>query len=126
MNDPAHRWSPCPCCGYLVHDEGPGSYLICPICFWEDDLVQLRWPRYAGGANKASLVEAQRTYARLGACEERLLDAVRAPGPGDARDKGFRPIGDLDDFEATSLQEAPWPADPAVLYWWRNTFWRQG
>jgi hypothetical protein len=23
---------PCPCCGYLVLDEEPGSYEICPIC----------------------------------------------------------------------------------------------
>jgi hypothetical protein len=30
----------------------PGSYEICPVCFWDDDLVQLRWPTYAGGANK--------------------------------------------------------------------------
>jgi rubrerythrin len=34
---------PCPGCGYLVFDEPPGSYEICPICFWEDDLAQLRF-----------------------------------------------------------------------------------
>jgi len=33
---------PCPCCGYVVFDEPPGSYAIRPICFWEDDLAQLR------------------------------------------------------------------------------------
>ncbi len=35
---------PCPCCGYLVFTEPPGSYTICPICFWEDDISQLRFP----------------------------------------------------------------------------------
>ena len=36
---------PCPCCGYLVFDEEPGSYSICPICYWEDDAVQLQLAR---------------------------------------------------------------------------------
>lgn len=35
---------PCPCCGHLVHEAPPGSFQICPVCGWEDDLVQLRWP----------------------------------------------------------------------------------
>jgi hypothetical protein len=46
---------PCPCCGHVVFDEPPGSYAICPVCFWVDDPVQLRWPDWAGGANKPSL-----------------------------------------------------------------------
>lgn len=47
---------PCPCCGYLVFDESPGSYEICPICFWEDDLSQLRFPRMSVGANRVSFL----------------------------------------------------------------------
>ncbi|MFI5753623.1 CPCC family cysteine-rich protein [Streptomyces sp. NPDC051569] len=27
---------PCPCCGHRVLDAMPGSYEICPVCFWED------------------------------------------------------------------------------------------
>jgi hypothetical protein len=57
------RRYPCPCCGYLVFEEEPGSYDICPICFWEDDLSQLRWLDSAGGANRPSLIEAQVTFA---------------------------------------------------------------
>jgi hypothetical protein len=38
---------PCPCCGYLMFYEGPGSYDICKICFWEDDLSQLRFVEWA-------------------------------------------------------------------------------
>ncbi|MGW2848911.1 CPCC family cysteine-rich protein, partial [Streptomyces sp. NPDC001274] len=26
---------PCPCCGHRVLGEMPGSYEICPVCFWE-------------------------------------------------------------------------------------------
>ncbi|MEE4585236.1 MULTISPECIES: CPCC family cysteine-rich protein [Streptomyces] len=56
---------PCPCCGHLVLDEMPGSYAICPVRFWEDDGVQFRWPTMDGGANKVSLIDAQRNYQDL-------------------------------------------------------------
>ncbi|MFJ8759481.1 CPCC family cysteine-rich protein [Streptomyces cyaneofuscatus] len=29
----------------------PGSYEICPVCFWEDDGVQSRWPTVGGGTS---------------------------------------------------------------------------
>ncbi|MFF5535809.1 CPCC family cysteine-rich protein [Streptomyces cinerochromogenes] len=61
---------PCPYCGHRVLGEMPGSYEICPVCFWEDDGVQFRWPTMAGGANKVSLIEAQRNYQDFGACDE--------------------------------------------------------
>ncbi|WP_448262693.1 CPCC family cysteine-rich protein [Microbacterium aurum] len=47
---------PCPCCGHLTLGQPPGSYELCPVCFWEDDAVQLRWPTYPGGANRPSLM----------------------------------------------------------------------
>jgi len=59
---------PCPCCGHRVLDAMPGSYEICPVCFWEDDGVQFRWPTMAGGANKVSLIKAQGNYQHFGAC----------------------------------------------------------
>ena len=32
----------CPCCGFYTFDEKPnGNYDICPVCFWEDDPIQL-------------------------------------------------------------------------------------
>jgi hypothetical protein len=49
----------CPACGFLVFDAPPGTYDICPICHWEDDHVQLRYPNLAGGANAKSLLECQ-------------------------------------------------------------------
>ena len=50
---------PCPACGFEVFLEPSGSYDICPVCGWEDDEVQLRFPAMRGGANKASLFESQ-------------------------------------------------------------------
>ncbi|MGW5258170.1 CPCC family cysteine-rich protein [Streptomyces sp. NPDC004012] len=58
---------PCPCCGHLVFDieDGwPGSFAICPICFWEDDAQQFRWPFMPGGAHRVSLVEGAGTVRR--------------------------------------------------------------
>ncbi|WP_408639011.1 CPCC family cysteine-rich protein [Nocardiopsis suaedae] len=117
---------PCPCCGYLVHEEPPGCHQICSVCYWEDDEQMLRWPLMAGGANKVSLVDAQRSFAEVGASEERFVS--RADGlEGLERESGFRYI-DLtkDCFEPTHVQERPWPDDLTVLYWWRPTFWKRG
>ncbi|MER8087630.1 CPCC family cysteine-rich protein [Streptomyces sp. NPDC094048] len=33
----------------------PGAYAIHPVCFWEDDAIQFRWPTMDGGANRVSL-----------------------------------------------------------------------
>ena len=40
----------CPCCGhYILGHIANGSYDICPVCFWEDDLVQNQDPSYEVG-----------------------------------------------------------------------------
>ncbi|MBK9386338.1 MAG: hydrolase [Planctomycetes bacterium] len=70
--------SPCRCCGFLTLGAR-GNYEICPVCFWEDDVLEN--PEIAGGANAVSLREAQASYRRIGACEARFLDHVRAPLP---------------------------------------------
>ncbi|TMF09384.1 MAG: hydrolase [Chloroflexi bacterium] len=71
---------PCPCCGFLTLDEKPpGTYYICPVCFWEDDRVQFDDPDYRGGANRGSLREARENYRRIGAIDENSLRHVRAP-----------------------------------------------
>ena len=118
---------PCPCCGYLQFGEPPGSYEICDICFWEDDPIQLRWPNWKGGANRLSLIDAQRAFADLGAKEASKLRHVRLPGPADLRDEGWRPIDRAaDSFEPSGEHTDPWPKDRTTLYWWRPSFWRSG
>jgi hypothetical protein len=123
-----NKW-PCPCCGYLVFDEPPGSYDICPICFWEDDLSHLRFMR-TRGANHVSLIEAQQNYAVFGACEQRVKPFVRPPQPDERRDPEWRPVN----VEADNIED-PIPGfdygrsypkkDDAVLYYWRATYWRR-
>jgi hypothetical protein len=117
--------TPRPCCGYLVHDDGPGSWSICPICRWEDDLTQLRWPTLAPGANRQSLVQAQSEFARAEA-NSAPIDLAVHTDPGLLRDPAWRPINvTIDNFESPNVQETPWPDDRRVLFWWRDTFWRR-
>ena len=121
---------PCPCCGFLTFDEPPGSYSICAICSWEDDISQLRFPTEGGGANKASLVRAQQEFIRINA--PRDTSRIRqARMPHDVRrDSTWRPV-DLN----TDCPETPvagkdygdsYPLDRTALYYWRPTYWRRG
>ncbi len=119
---------PCPCCGYVVFPEEPGSYDICPICFWEDDIVQLRFPKAGGGPNGVSLLDAQRNFAEFGACEASASPHVRPAGPSDLRDPGWRPL-DSEEVEELVRGEAygrTYPDDSTWLYYWRPTYWRRG
>lgn len=81
---------PCPSCGFLILDEY-GSYIICPLCNWEDDPVQLANPLTGGGANKESLHECQqRALARwpVGMRE------IEEEGERYRRDPLWRPLSD--------------------------------
>ncbi len=103
----------------------PGSYDICKVCFWEDDVVQLRWPTYPGGAIRPSLAESQSNFGRFGAMEERFVRHVRPSLDTEPIDDGWGPIDlDRDSFEKPLDKERDWPDDLTALYWWRPTFWR--
>ncbi|MFD5034185.1 CPCC family cysteine-rich protein [Streptomyces sp. NPDC058405] len=117
---------PCVCCGHTVFEDPPGSSMICPVCKWEDDISQLRWPTMERGANRVSLVEAQRNYLASEVSELRFAHRARPAATGEERPPGWRPISaDEDSFEDPLVQEQPWPADWTVLYWWTDRFWRR-
>ena len=70
----------CPCCGFLTLDaEPPGTYEICPVCFWEDDPVQFKDLDYEGGANEVSLRVARQNFKLFGACEKGSVKYTRKP-----------------------------------------------
>lgn len=72
----------CPCCGYLtLAEEPPGTYEVCPVCFWEDDVAQGEDPNLEGGANAVSLVEARENFAECGATAREHMGEVRKPRP---------------------------------------------
>jgi len=71
---------PCPCCQNLtLSEQPPGTYEVCPVCFWEDDAVQYEDVDYAGGANDVSLRMARENYHAFGACSEEHRSLVREP-----------------------------------------------
>jgi hypothetical protein len=69
----------CPCCGFLtLEEESPGTHEICPVCYWEDDLVQFEDPNH-WGANGVSLAETRLNFIRFGASEEKFKPRVQRP-----------------------------------------------
>jgi hypothetical protein len=68
----------CPYCGSLTLDEEPpGTYAICPVRFWEDDLVQFQNPDYEGGVVREAHLYGAAVYldgaaAVLGPAASRL------------------------------------------------------
>ena len=83
----------CPCCGYkTLGEEPPGTFEICDICFWEDDLVQFDDPDFEGGANGPSLRTAQKNFFGFGACQKDKLKFVRKPTKDDIKDPNWMPL----------------------------------
>jgi len=121
---------PCPCCGYLVFQRQPGNHEKCPICLWEDDLAQLRFPRMPGLANHVSLEQAQHNYADVGVAERRHIGEGREPFESETREHDWRPLdSDRDNVEEPQRgieYGDTYPlADTTVLYYWRETYWRR-
>ena len=68
----------CPCCGYYTLKE-LGVYVICPVCYWEEEPDQLEDPDLEEQANTVSLNQARENYKKFGACEIRFKKYVRRP-----------------------------------------------
>ena len=116
---------PCPCCGRLVHVNPPGDYEVCPVCDWEDDPHQIRWPDATDGPNgTASLIDGQQAFQRKAADAEHRGEPI--PGGEIPLAPGWRPVDlDVDHFEPCGVEEMPYPDDLTLLYWWRPDFWRR-
>ena len=125
----AHSKYPCPCCGYRVFDDPPGSFQHCPICGWQDDNFQLRYAGESLGSNPVSLIEAQKNYAAFGATTKRLKSKVRKPTPDEAHDEDWRPIDlAVDTVEKVSIEAmatTKTPENGTFLYYWRTSFWKR-
>ena len=118
---------PCPCCGFLAFDRHPGTYEFCPVCVWQDDLAQLKFPTLRIGPNKASLIEAQLNYSEHGVST--IKRQPSAPSSvGFERDENWRPIDlKMNNIELTSVgdQGNTYPQDRTTLYYWRPAYWRR-
>src|SRR5215203_3060761 len=108
---------PCPACGFEVFEDSIGSYEICPLCGWEDDGVQLRFPAMRGGANGESLYEWQQTSLK-----EMPIEMIERGGFN--RDKAWRPLTieefhEVENIPRTGL-EYFLSIDGEDSYYWRK------
>lgn len=66
----------CPCCDYISLPER-GNYLICPICFWEDDGQDIDELDVSSGPNHGITLRQGRTnFVEFGACEKEMVKHV--------------------------------------------------
>ena len=113
-----------------MFNQEPGHHEVCPICLWEDELGQLRFPNMPGLSNCVSLAEAQLNYLQIGVAERKNAGKGRQAFPEERLDEGWRPVNpDIDNLEepARGIDYAntyPW-RDTSVLYYWRPTYWRR-
>ena len=86
----------CPCCDYYSLPER-GSYLICPICYWEDDGMDIDDLDSPSGPNHGiTLREGRSSFESIGACEKEMLKHVSTA----KERKGFkREIRTLNSFD---------------------------
>ena len=68
----------CPCCDYVSLPER-GNYLICRVCFWEDDGQDIDQLDEPSEPNHITLREGRANFERFGACEERFVPNVFSP-----------------------------------------------
>ena len=67
---PKHR---CPCCDHVSLPER-GSFLICPVCFWEDDGQHLDALDIRSGPNHGiTLREGRENFVELGAYRKEMV-----------------------------------------------------
>lgn len=107
-----------------MFEEHPGSYAICPICFWEDDVFQLYYPHQAGGPNNCSLIEAQVNFVQFGACERSMSKNVRRLSDSDVRDIKWFPLWArrvvIPDPDTDRLHPQHMTSKYDLYYWLRN------
>jgi len=73
------KW-PCACCGFYTMKLPPGSTdAVCPICAWEDDVVQFENSGFPGGPNNPSLRDARLNFDRCGTSDPESSRKTRKP-----------------------------------------------
>ncbi|TVP14422.1 hypothetical protein AYI87_10885 [Shewanella sp. KCT] len=73
--DPTPR-EQCHCCDYISLAER-GNFLICPICFWEDDGQDIDELDIESGPNQyITLRQGRNNFKEFGACELTIKEHV--------------------------------------------------
>jgi hypothetical protein len=121
MSENAESDYPCPCCGYLTFRSPPGSYDICPICYWEDDVFQLDNPLEEDGPNGVSLQVGQINFEKFGACIFGMVKYVRKPNSSDKKDHSWRKFDPAIDLKPLSKIDSRYESlTGRTLYYWQR------
>lgn len=73
-DDPTPR-EQCPCCDYVTLPERR-SYLICPVCYWEDDGVDVDDVDRYSGPNHMTLRQGRTNFKEFGSVHKHVLQYV--------------------------------------------------
>ena len=65
----------CSCCDYFTLEER-GGYEVCPICFWEDDGMDIDEADTHSGPNHITLREGRQNFKKLGACDSAMVKNI--------------------------------------------------
>lgn len=65
----------CPCCDHFTLEDR-GQYDICPVCFWEDDGLDIGEIDEHSGPNHLSLREGRKNFGLIGACDKKAVAHV--------------------------------------------------
>jgi len=66
IREAAHQ---CPCCDYFTLSLR-GQYDICPVCFWEDNGIDIDHQDQVSGSNHLPLCQARDNFRSIGSCDE--------------------------------------------------------
>ena len=111
----------CVNCGHRVFSD-LFNFEICPVCGWEDDPLQIRFPLEIG-ANKVCLVEAQVNFAKTGLLYKGFLNF--ADGKKYKKDPSWRMFEKKDKIELREdgVNEIEYPTNMTKLYYWSEGYW---
>lgn len=90
--DPTSRET-CPCCDYVTLPER-GRYIICPVCYWEDEGIDINKLHKQSGANNGlTLHQARANFRKFGAFEERRVKSVCSAAEREQFERRPRNVG---------------------------------
>jgi Cysteine-rich CPCC len=82
----------CPICGYLTI-ENRCDWDICPVCFWEDDVLVVGDKDASSSANGGMFIStAQANYMLYGYSDPKHQAHVRPPNSQEAKDPQWTPL----------------------------------
>lgn len=81
----------CLICGHKTLDSRC-DWHICPVCFWEDDVLITKGDKQSPANGGLRVSEAQANYMIYGCCAPEQRSSVRGPLPSEELDPSWQPL----------------------------------